>query len=420
VRLRFALAGLVALSASLAACSSGTSCGFGCPVTTPTAQPLSLSGTQTQDFTYYYGYPTTEPPSTITTAISQTVTVSATALASPFPAGTANDVRVAETDTIDGLQSIPFTTDAYEDTSGTNVVLYGSASDTPASGDAQSTLETLVYDTPRIVDQSPQTNGATWTNKPGATLNEVYGDGHSNNRVIADDGSYREVGYAQSPSGAGYIPVDLFEDASGAGEYSGPFFGQQNIDNVFDAPAGNPATITATFNVKGGAKGTIFTIPAWYASNPTLYSESNAIVTGATLPKGCASASPVNEVRQKFNRLDTIIGYTERGETDSYESNGTVVCVVYSDTLVNYYDWNGDTTARTIPYASPKGKKISQVITSELITQSGAGASASAHRARGARVAGIPAIALGALQERFNAKIAATKRKLLEKNGGVR
>jgi hypothetical protein len=426
VRLRFALAGLVVGTALLAACSSGTSCGFGCPPVnspTPTPAPVSLGGTETQAFTYYYGFPSPEPPSTITTQIAQTITVLPTSLASPFPAGAANDVHVVEADTIDGLQTIDLTGDGYEATSGSNILLYGSVENTPATSNGQSTIDTLVYDAAQIVDQSPANNGATWSNKPGAQFTEVYGDGHSENRTIADDGTYKEVGYAQSPTGSGYIPVNLIELASGAGSYDGPFFGQTNINNDFDAPTGKPATISATYQLPGKPKVPIFTIPAWFSTNPVLYAETDSILTNVKVPSGCTAAgsgSQIHEVRHRVGRIDSIIGYTERSETDTFENSGSVFCIAYSDTLVNFYDWNGDNTARTFPYASSKGKKISQVLTAELITTATAAASAKSRHAGGMQVAEIPRAAIGALQERFNAKIETTKRKLFHKNEGVR
>jgi hypothetical protein len=421
VKLRFALAGLVVLSASLAACSSGTSCGFGCPPTTgPTTEPspLNLIGTQTQDFTYYYGFPSPEPPSKITTQIAQKITVAPTALASPFPPGSANDVHVDETDNLDGLQTISLTGDSFTATSSGNVLLYGSIENTPATGNGQSTIDTLVYAAPQIVDKSPETNNAAWTNKPGAQLTEVYGDGHSENRTIADDGTYAEIGYAQSPDGAGYIPIHLTELASGAGSYDGPFFGLSNLDNDINAPSGNPPTISATYQIRGKATKPLFTIPAWFSTPPKLFAEADSILTGVKLPAGCnhaVNSAPVNEVIHNVTGLDTIIGYTERSERDSYAESGAVVCVVFSDTLENFYDWNGDTPPTLIVYVSKNKKKISEVVTTELLTLP-ASVTASAQGRREPRgVAGaIPAFAVGALQDRFNAKIETTKRAILQ------
>jgi hypothetical protein len=428
VRLRFALAGVAVSTAFLAACSSGTSCGFGCPpVTTPTPVPaVSLAGTETQAFTYHYGFPSPQPPSTITTTIAQTVTVTPTSLASPFPAGAANDVNVAEKDTIDGLQTISLTGDSYEATSGNNVLLYGSVENTPATSNGQSTVDTLVYGAAQIVDQSSANNGASWTNKPGSQFTEVYGDGHSENRTIANDGTYKETGYAQAPDGSGYVPVTLVETSTGAGSYDGPFFGRPNINNNFYAPTGTPPTITAFLQIQGQKKIKIFTIPAWFSSNPTFYTEQDSISTSPVVPSGCAGAGAgfgtFHEVRHRVSRLDTIIGYTEQSETDTFENGSTVFCIVYSDTLKNWYDWNHDNVSNTIPAGT--GKVLSQVVTGELLTTASSGSVGASAKSRFARVApggaGIPIAAIGALQERFNAKIEATKRELFHKKGGAR
>jgi hypothetical protein len=417
VRLRFALAGLVVLSASLAACTSGTSCGFGCPPTSgpsPTPAPYSLAGTETQDFTYDYGYPSPEPPATITTQISQTVTVSPTALASPFPGGSANDVHVDETDVIDGLQTVKSTTDAYTATSGSQTLLYGSVLNVPGTENGQSTVATYVYDKPQIVDESGE---GKWTNSPGAQLSEVYGDGHTQDRTIANDGTYDEVGTVQSPTGSGFVPIHLNEKSDGSGQYSGPFLynpflGYTNIDFRVAAPSGNPATVSATYQIKGQPKKPFFTVPAWYASKPTFFTETDR--SGGGSAKCAAAATHV--AKQSIARLDTIIGYTERSERDTYSNAGGVLCVVFTDTLDNFYDWNGDTTS--FIYVSRNAKKISQVVTSETLTAASGG---SARRANGVRSAAIPLAAIAALQERFNAKIEATKRALRDRSKrGVR
>jgi hypothetical protein len=423
VRLRFALAGLVVGTAFLAACSSGTSCGFGCPpLPTPSPSPASLGGTETQAFTYYYGYPTVQPPVTITTTIAQTVSVAPTSLASPFPGGSANDVHVAETDDIDGLQQIDFTSDSYTATSGKNVLLYGSVENTPSSLNGQASALQLVYAAPQIIDQSPETGGASWTNKPGAQLTENYSDGHSENRTIHDDGTYTETGTAQSPSGAGYIPVTLTELSSGAGSYAGPFYGLAGF--AWNIAAASGGKVQITYKEKGKPTRVYATIPQWYASKPAFFSESDSIKAGVPPPAGCGASGTVNDVVQKIALLDTVIGYTEVKKRDTYTQNGSAVCVAFADTLYNYYDWNGD--AYYAIYLSTNTKRISQVLTTELLAPVppatvGTGANG-LHRSHGMRGAStIPMAAIAALQERFNAKIEATKRAILtNKKRGVR
>jgi hypothetical protein len=412
VRLRFALAGLVVGTAFLAACSSGTSCGFGCPPVnppTPTPAPVSLGGTETQAFTYYYGTPTVQPPVTITTKIAQTVSVSPTSLASPFPVGSANDVHVAEADVIDGLQEIDFTSDSYTATSGNNVLLYGSVENTPSSSNGQASTVQIVYAAPQIIDQTPETGGATWTNKPGLQLTETYSDGHTENRTVHDDGTYTEAGTAQSPDGSGYIPIALTELSSGAGSYGGPFYSFPMFTWTIGAASGGQVQIS--YKINHHPTQLYVTVPQWYASKPEFFNESDAIRTGVNPRSGCGASGTANDVVQKIALLDTVIGYTEMKRRDTYTQSGAVVCVVFADTLYNYYDWNGDTPYSI--YVSLNKKKISQVLTSELLRL---------HRTRVLRsAAGIPMAAVAALQERFNAKIEATKRAILtSKKRGVR
>jgi hypothetical protein len=386
---------------------------------TPTPGPLSLNGTETQDFTYNYGYPNKIPPFTQTTTIAQTVTVAPTSLASPFPAGTANDVHIAEVDSIDALQTIALTTDSYTATSGNNVVLYGSISDTPSSGNGQATIAQLVYAKPHIVDQTTQTGGATWTNTAGAQFTENFSDGHSEDRIIADDGTYHETGTTQAPDGSGLTPINLIEQKTGAGSYSGPFFSYGNVTWSLTTPAGSPSSITLGYTINGSARKTYANIPGWFAAKPIFYAEGDVIRANVSVPGGCAAGTgTVNEVVQKTRRLDTVIGYTELSERDAYSAGGTVVCVVFNDTLQNYYDWNGDTPFAV--YTTQNGKKISQVVTTLTLTSGAASASAAVRRAHSVRSAGIPIAAIGALQEHFNAKIEATKRKLFASKRGAK
>ncbi len=387
---------------------------------TPTPAPESLAGTETQAFTYYYGNPTVQPPVTITTTIAQTVTVAPTALASPFPGGSANDVHVAESDVIDGLQQVDFTSDSYTATSSGNVLLYGSVENTPSSSNGQASAIQLVYAAPQIIDKTPETGGETWSNKPGAQLTETYSDGHSENRTVNNDGTYAETGTAQSPDGSGYVPIDLTELASGAGTYAGPFYGFRMFTWAIGAPSSGKVNITYT--IKGKPTEKYVTVPQWYASKPAFFTESDSIRSGVTPPSGCNASGTANDVVQKITLLDTVIGYTEMKQRDTYTQSGAAVCVAFADTLYNYYDWNGDTPYTV--YVSLNKKRISQVLTTELLSPAtGAVIGANRlHRSHGFHGApAIPMTAVAALQERFNAKIEATKRAILtNKKRGVR
>ncbi|HTX58499.1 MAG TPA: hypothetical protein VMH02_02395, partial [Verrucomicrobiae bacterium] len=389
------------------------------PAPTPPPGPsnaFTLVGTQTQTFTYKYGYPSPQPSAIIDTAVTENVIVTPTTLPSPGK-GAGNDVHVAETDVVGSLQTVSTTGDAYTYTNGNDVLLVGSDEIVPSvGGNAQSTQETTIYGTPQIVDETSGSSGS-WTNSPAATLTWEYGDGHSETRTIAADGSYSEKGYAQAANGSGLTAIDLIESATGAGSYSGPFLGYQAVAFAFPAPAGTPPFIDSTLSIDGKAAKPYVKIPAWYTGNPdpTLYTESDSSKEVSAPPAFCnvPTGSSLTDVQQLVTRLDTIIGYEESSERDVYADATGPVCVRFSDTLENYYDWNGDTQYFFVP--SFTGKPISEVVTAESLAFPAP--SVSANRRSHALVAD-PALAdeaIAGASARFQAKMEATRRALLER-----
>jgi len=387
VKSRFMPLTLGMLAAVLSACTSSVGTSSTTPVVYPSAPPsFNLSGTRTQYYTYDYGYPSPEPPSTITTNVTANGYIAEETPPPGFPSGSTQDVHVTET-AATSLETQTTVDDAYVGSQGGNVVLFGLQSNQEVADGGQSTKISEIPGTPTIIVGS-----GTWTNSPAAVIHETYSDGHYYDRTIASDGTYKEKGTAQSGQGDGFVPILLKDESSGAGVYSGPFsgayFGTLTFD--FDEPAGTPPTIGNTITTGTGHTYPGPPIPAWFDANPTFYSDHDSLTTGVKAPSSCGLGSvTTNRVTHIETLLDTVIGYTETIVTNDY-SPGTVslggsagsVCTSLNDTLDNYYDWNRD-YAEHFPVVSPDAKPISEVVTTEVLTTASSNAaSPRAHAAR--------------------------------------
>lgn len=340
----------------------------GAPVTPapPTIAPstsASYTGTKTVNYAYGYDfdYPNpapsaTAPGATLTYNVSANVSVGA----SPFPgtsSATLLDEHIAETDA-GSVQSSSFATDSWVSlaaaNSSYNELLYGQTVQQPSS--ANLPVITTLYTAPQIVDELPETNGASWTNSPQSSVAYAYASGDNGTRTVASDGSYADT--EQMGPVAGGATATLTENADGSGSIVGPYFGGGFIDSVaFSAPQPS-ATPSLTVTIAYSALAQqYYGLPAtrviadnvWYpytaGSAPAFYKETDTVQTGATLPSGC-SASPyaaVNDVHRSIVSLDTVIGYVEDTEMDSYNAYGFPVCLVTHDTLGFAYDQQGNT-----------------------------------------------------------------------------
>ncbi len=221
------------------------------------------------------------------------------------------------------------------------------------TNDGLGDITTVTYATPQLIDQLPETSGATWTNSGAQTLAETDADGNNSTLIYNANGTYTET-----TNYPGFQPIfnvanTVFtENADGSGSA------------VF-----NVATLNLPINVSAPASGNIaidatawgfppgITVPTWYTTPPTLYSETDTNLGAATLPSTCAVGSSVptsvNKLERIISRLDTIAGFTETQTIDSYVATGYgAVCVTITDLLRNYYNLQGDTPTQFAWYGT--------------------------------------------------------------------
>ncbi len=252
---------------------------------------------------------------------------------------------------------------------------YNTADD---SGDSM----TAAFSTPMIFDQIPESNGATWTNGAGVTEVEKDADGTASTRTYAADGTYTET----TTSDAGLVNATTTENADGSGSLvtNGSYLTGLVNSLTFSAPASNQVTVTVNFVQSPAPQPAItprtYTATAWYGTaKPVLFSQNSTVTTGVTYPANCIVPSVYgtsgNEVVQTTNRLDTIFGYTD-SQTQTTYTNAQFgpVCVVLSDVLTNYYDYQDDFATPDAVRLHFPGTPLSTSTTSQMLTlQAGAG-----------------------------------------------
>ena len=304
------------------------------------------------------------------------------------------------------------TTVAYVASEPSEDLLYLSSTQIDGAAGAQSSTSTeQQYTTPRVVSRS---GAAEWSNSPARTMDETFSDGHREDRTVAGDGAYVERGTAVDYAGL-LAPTTLRDMSTGVGFYAGPFLAcPPDTAFEFSAPSGTPPRILLTTKSSATSCGlTPFRFPAWFVGNPTFYTESDTSKQ-TTVPSSCGTPKQhANDVRSTTIFLDTVIGYVERSQSDVYTAPQGTVCVVYSDTMLIYYDWQGDTPATL--YLSTNAKPIASVVTQETLVVPNRGAA-------------LPAIAVGVLERHFVASLepqrerlrSAMIRQLTNVQGGVR
>lgn len=325
--------------------------------TAPTTNGVTYGGTKTVNYTYGYdfGYPTpgptaTAPPTTLSYTVSTNITLGASPFPSAAPTAGLLDVHVAENDA-SSLSTTSYTTDEWANatsTSGTyDVGIYGTEEQEPSSADLP--VYTTVYNNPQIIDEYPETNGASWTNSPAATQNYSFADGDTGVRTTASDGSYTDT--EQIFGSLGGQPAILTENSDGSGSITGPYYGGGIIDSLaFSAPASGQVTLTISYSsfaqTQYGFQPTqTLSEAAFYPVPPTLYSESDKVTTGASIPSSCGSTfgSSGTDVQRSVTTYDTVIGFEETTIMNSYEVGGVPVCLNTTDTLNYAYDEQGTT-----------------------------------------------------------------------------
>ncbi|MGZ3519799.1 MAG: hypothetical protein ACXVAG_02220 [Vulcanimicrobiaceae bacterium] len=371
LRTRFYIIGLVALAAGLAACGGGGgSSGGGGPIpnpSTPTPPPqdypiaagdaFNYAGSLTRSLSYAQPAPNPLPSTTTTAQVTQSVTVSA----GTAPGGqSAADFHEVEQDAYP-TQTTSLTTDAFYNLvtagSGANVVEYGYKSSDSLSNSIQ-----YAYTTPQVIAETPFASGKTWNNSPAVTITENDADGTTSTRTYAADGSYTDnEDFLSGQIGA---TATIVENANLSGSYSSNSFNALEDQIQVSAPASGQITISGIFpapatpspNPSGSPQPTpnpttpprVVTIPAWYSSSAKLYTETDSDGGSAMFDSHCSVPSSVGtqgeKLTQTIARLDTVLGYQETQTTTSYVvPNFGPACIVMSDTIDAYYDYQGDT-----------------------------------------------------------------------------
>lgn len=371
-----------------------------------TSTSATYSGTKSTNFTYgfAFGYPTpapgaTQPPSTLSYTVSATVgTGSATYPGSSAPSG-AVDQKVAESD-VSSLSTSTYTTDSWVtlNTSSTpyTAALNATLQQEPSSADLPQLA--TVWTTPQTIDEYGTSSG-TWTNSPAGTISYSYANSDNGTHVIASDGSYTDTENLLD-QGAGGQAV-LTENSDGSGSITGPYFSGDVISSVtFSAsqssacnpvPSGGSAVPAPCINVATNYTAdaqNYYGLPptenvpdaTWYTLPLKLYTETDGITSGVSLPAGCTPnsfGSSADDVNRTMVTTDTVNGLVETTVLDSYEVNGTPICTTSTDTQNYAYDQQGNT-----PYFLLAGQLGLEVITTQetLILSSGLDAVSSAAR----------------------------------------
>ena len=330
------LFGAVAAAALLAACGGGGAPalpttappvgGPGNPAVSSSARPAAIGDTfafsgssQESDV---YTYPVGSPfPSTATAAkISENVVVTA----SSDPLGIGGTDFHSTTTTVGTSATRTESGDSYYSTlsagSGTNFVL-----NAQQSVDDSKNAYTWTYTTPQILDELPESAGATWTNSPAGTYSESDADGARVARTTNADGSYNETD-TFATGGVPSMQFNVQPDGSGAWDldflgapapsmillYSAPTAGTISVSVLNPTPAPSPG---ATGTPAPNPPILIATPAAWFSPSPKLYQESDTVSTGASFPASCAVPSAFgtsgNSIAQVVTKIDPIFGLDE-------------------------------------------------------------------------------------------------------------
>ncbi len=399
MRRQFVAIGAVVVAGMLTACSSSVGVTPPAPAPLPTPAPtFEYSGRAVQTYTYFYGYPSQEPPATIVTRLKETVTALPTR---HYPAG-ALDIH---SDTLEktALQSTHVVTNSYVSATAGSVLLYATTSKIESASGGQTTDAKTAYASPQIVSQK---TGA-WTNSPAASIRESYSDGHYQDRTVAADGTYDEKGTTFALTGQ-IAPITIREAATGAGRYIGPFDG---------CPPKTAFEFTAAPNIElklvskppsSFCEMQPTKITDWYPASPGFFNEHDTAKNGAAPPSECGlDEKRVHLTTRTVMSLDTIIGYVEKTNMVivNSESKDVLLCMLLTDSISNYYNWQGDT-----PYFflfTPNGKPVSTIVTDEKLVIDD---DSSARRNRNAFEA-ADAVAAGA-QQQFLTGVARVRERL--------
>lgn len=344
--------------------------------TPPVGDQFAYTGSLQQSNTYTY--PSPSPLPNTTASASVTVNVAVTRTPAPFatPAGGAYDIHDSESDAFSNVTDVS-TTDTWATTSSSATQEYGSVV-TTGSGSAAAKV-TRTYTAPYVLDELPETNGASWTNSPAGTLSEIDPDGETISRTIAGNGTYNETQNLVN----GQYTLTIAENADGSGtyfgtllswpiEYSAPQSGKITVEVVPTASptpspgtTANPSPIPTPF--------ALGTPPAWYGSTaPALYSENDSIATGVSFPVSCNVPAQFgtsgNAVTRAITSWDTILGYKETQTYTDYDTQAAgIVCIAMNDQQIYYYDYLDDTSGSYDNFADFAGTPQQTVTIAETV-----------------------------------------------------
>ncbi len=337
--------------------------------TPPVGNSFTYTGRLAQSDTYSYPTPSPLPSTSASAAVALSVNVEESPAPFVTPAGGAYDIHYSESDTFPNVTDVS-TTDTFAATSGSNLDEYGSVV-TNGSG-ATANVSTRAYTTPYVLDELPETNGASWTNSPAGQYSEQEPDGNSITDTIAANGTYTET---QTLLG-GYN-LSIAENADGSGTYGGTIL---LYPIQYSAPSGGKVTIEVVYPTPSpGSTATpkpptvIGTPPAWYGTSPTLYGETDNVSTGATFPAACnvnaSFGTSGNEIARTVNTLDTILGYSDVQHYDEYTvpATGSVACIQMTDVQTYYYDYLDDTAGSYANFANFAGRPQQVATTTETV-----------------------------------------------------
>jgi hypothetical protein len=321
----------------------------GCSAGTPAVAPLPASDAMSSaavqhslppagaSLTYTGTFAQTQSQgSTTTLHVTEHVTTSAATIGSRAVV----DYHGVQTETGNGAATTTY--DAYvaqvpsSTRSGSNVELVKETS----SGSG--IRETIAYASGNgVFDQIPEVPQARWTNTAARTqsvANSVQGSS-AVDRYRAD-GSYTE--HAVPVEGL-HATMQSYPDGNGA--YQFPFQGGSTNSSINIAPpnAGkiNILFVNATQHVTATD-----TLGVWYpAEPPPLASDSFVDAGSVAIPAACGVPAKygltATEIVEQTTRLDIVFGEYETAQRTAYMASPYgLVCLVASDDLKTYYDYN--------------------------------------------------------------------------------
>lgn len=375
--------GALVVALSLAACGGGggggggSSGGGGMPPT-PTPESAAYSGSE-NIVTTYSSYPpatpgdpnvTPYPNTNITYGLSDSVQT------------TKGSGSVAATDTVTEPNETLTETVVTSVASAQNGSVTNVAETKTAYSDSDGFTQTITYPTPLVIDQEPENNGATWTNRASKVSVEQYDDGTNINRTTNADGSYYEVEYNANQAYNNRATVNSDGSGSWVANNTG-FLGNIYSEFAFAAPSAGSSTFTGTYTSYACTTYTLCgtttqNVGIFFATSPVvLWSDNSTITTGVNFPASCSVPSSYgtsgNDINTQTSSIDPLFGVSETIVTNAYTSTSAgLVCVLSTDTLKTFYDWNRD-EYYFLAFSPPNAPFVDAVAKTTLTLQSGTG-----------------------------------------------